>query len=127
MWVQSRCRQLQTLATALIAECGPREADPRLTETVGDRFLTRLRLGPLTTDRNRWVQVDSDLMQWCRFLVQTALKVSEDPLDFDSLATMTSWLCGRLRLMPPRPRACVLWTWTALTVPGLVRGIFKLR
>lgn len=86
--MKSSCRQLQTLATALMAECGPWPAAPRLTEMVGSRFLTKLMLGPLTRFRNRWVQVDRDLMQCCRFLVNRALNVSEDPFELDRFANM---------------------------------------
>lgn len=99
-----------------MADCGPWEADPRLTEIVGESFLTKLMLGPLTRFRNRWVQVDRSLMHWCRFLVKTALNVSEDPFEFDSFAKMTSVLCGRLIEMLPRPRLWVFWMTSCLDI-----------
>lgn len=99
-----------------MAECGPWSADPRLTVMVGDRFLTKLMLGPLTRFRNRWVHVDSDLMHWCRFLVKTALNVSEDPFELDRFAKMTRVLWGNLRSMPPRPRLWVFVMTSCLSI-----------
>lgn len=115
--MNSSCRQLQTLATAFMAECGPWPAAPRLTDIVGSNFLTKLILGPLTRLRNRCVHVDNDLIHWCRFLVNSALNVSDDPLELDSLANMITSPCGMVRLMPPRPRLCVFRTATP-RLPG---------
>ncbi len=63
IWVKSRCRHLQTLADAFIAECGPWSSIPRLTVTVGGKFPTKLYLGPPTCLRNRCVQDDRSLIQ----------------------------------------------------------------
>lgn len=106
--MHNRCRQLQILATAFIADCGPWPADPRLTDIVGSRFLTKLILGPLSRLRNRCVHVERDLMHWCRFLVKTALNVRSDPLELDRFANITRVLCGNLMRTLPRPR---LWVF----------------